>query len=291
MYRNCLILCCLLLLASTANAQTEILSNKYFDIYYPASRSEIAEVVGSYGITELERISRNLKQRTVKRITISILEETEYRQQYSDYLPEWGVAFAIPEKNLILLIFPESFSNPSRLRFIIGHEIAHLLVHDRVATFIPRWFDEGMAMYLSREPNLIDEMQLLLAVLIGGIVPLQRIERSFPETGRSARLAYIESASAILFLIEECGPSSIIQILDATREAGDFRTGFIAATGFDLPQFEMEWRRWIRKRFTLAVLLQPNLLFAVAALSVLMLGIVAKLRRKSASGIDERIEE
>ncbi len=285
------VLTCLLLFIITANGQTRVLSNKYFDIYYPTSRATVAEQVGAYGVSELERISRNLKLTTVERITVSILEEEEYRKQYADHLPEWGVAFAVPDKNLILLIFPGSFRKPSRLRFIMAHEVAHILIHKQAATFIPRWFDEGVAMYLSREPNLIDEMQLLFAVAIGGIIPLPSIEHSFPETGRRARLAYIESVSTIVFLIEEFGPSSITQILQATREANDFRAGFIKATGIDLPQFEMEWRTWIRKRFAFAVILRPNLLFAAAALFVLVFGILKKLQRKRASSIDEGIEE
>lgn len=285
------ILLCVMLVISVSKGRTQVLSSKYFDIYYPPSRGKVAEQVDEYGTSEVERISRNLKLASVTRITITILEEEDYQKQYGDRLPEWGAAFAIPDKNLILLIFPKSFNKPSRLRFIIAHEIAHLLVHERVGSFIPRWFDEGVAMHLSREPNLIDEMQLLLAVVIGGIIPLQRIEQTFPETGRSARLAYVESVSTIVFLIEEFGPSSIIQILDATREANDFRTGFIKATGVDLPEFEMEWRTWIKKRFALAVLLQPNLLFAFVALFILVFGLVTKLRQKRLSRIDEGAEE
>jgi hypothetical protein len=281
----------LLFLAGTANTQTEILSNAYFDIYYPSSRGKVAEQVSVIGTAELERISRNLKQTMIKRITISILEQDDYQEQYGDHLPEWGVAFAIPEKNRILLIFPGSFNKPSRLQFIIAHEIAHLLIHKRAATFVPRWFDEGMAMYLSREPSIIDELQLLLAVAIGGIIPLQELSHSFPETGRRARLAYMESLSTIVFLSEDFGTSSGVQILDATRETGDFRAGFIKATGIDLPQFEMEWRAWIRKRFALAVILRPNVLFAAAALFVLIAGILAKLRAKKASTLNEGIEE
>lgn len=280
-----------LLIARTACGQTQVLSNRYFDIYYPAARSRIAEQVGTYGVEELERISRNLKLTAVKRITVSILEEETYKQRYGDLLPEWGVAFAMPEQNLILLIFPESFRLPSRLRFIVAHEIAHLLIHEQAATFLPRWFDEGLALYLSREPNLIDEMQLLFAVAIGGLIPLRQIEHSFPQTGRRARFAYIESASTIVFLVEEFGPSAFMDILIAARNENDFRAGFIKATAIDLPQFEMEWRTWIRKRFALAVLLRPNLLFAFAALFALVLGIVARLRRTRARGADEGTEE
>ncbi len=280
-----------LLLVECAGAQTEILSSKYFDVYYPASRRGIAEQVAAYAQTELQEISRNLKLTSVKRITISILEEDEYNRQYGEHLPEWGIAFAIPDKNLIILIFPESFRNPSRLRFIIGHEIVHILIHRQAGVFIPRWFDEGVAMYLSREPNVIDEMKLLLAVAMGGIINLESIQRSFPETGRRAQLAYIESASTIVFLVEEFGPSCITHILNATREEHDFRSGFLKATGTDLPQFEMEWRLWIRKRFALTVLLRPNLLFAAAAFAALLIGLFSKLRRGRARSLDEGTEE
>jgi hypothetical protein len=268
---------CLLFLFATAQGQTKVIANKYFDIYYP--------------VLELESVSKDLKLASVERITISILEEEDYKIQYADNLPEWGIAFAIPEKHHILLIFPGSFQRISNLRFILAHEIAHILIHERARTFIPRWFDEGSAMHLSREPNLIDDMELLGAALMGGIIPLSQIERSFPESGRRARLAYIESLSTIDFLMEEFGPAILIQVLDRSREAHDFRQGFIKATGIDLPQFEMEWRTWIRRRFAVTVLFRPNLLFAATAVLVLILGAVARLRRMRASRIDEAIEK
>ena len=283
----------LFILILLANKPTELnlISNRYFDIYYNSTRRNIAEDVSSYSVSELERISRNLYMKTVERITISIIEEDELIEKYGDYFPEWGVGFAIPEKSLIILKFPASFTNPQRLKFIVGHEIAHILIHRKAKTFIPRWFDEGTAIYLSKEQNFIDEIKLFTAVMLKRIIPLEDLEKTFPYSGEQANLAYIESASTIEFLISEYGPYIINQILIETRNINNFEDGFQIATGIDLLHFNLEWKSYLRKRFTVTFILKPNLLFLIVAIFVLMVGLSKRLRRRQLRSSDERLED
>ncbi|TET77241.1 MAG: hypothetical protein E3J41_07590 [Candidatus Cloacimonadota bacterium] len=268
-----------------------LISNRYFDIFYPSARKNIAEDVSNYSVSELERISRNLHITAVEKIQISILEENEFNEKYGSYLPEWGIGFAIPKKSLIILKFPMSFFNPSRLKFIVGHEIAHVLIHRKAGAFIPRWFDEGTAIYLSKEPNFIDEIKLSTAVILKRIIPLKDLTQSFPYSGARANLAYIESASTIEYLISEYGPYIVNQILSETKEARDFGNGFLIATGVDLTVFELEWRTWLKKRFTVTFILKPNLLFLIVAIFVIIIGITRKLRRSRLRSSDECIED
>lgn len=271
--------------------EVNLISNRYFDIYYPSPRKTIAKEVSDYSVIELERISRNLYMHEVQKIKILILEQNEFNQKYGNYLPEWGIGFAIPEKNLILLKFPISFVNPSRLKFIVSHEIAHILIHKKAGVFIPRWFDEGAAIYLSKEPNFIDDIKLSLAILCKKIIHLKDLEFSFPRSGTRANLAYIESASVIECLISEHGPYIVNQILTETKKANDFERGFQIATGTDVVLFEREWRVWLRKKFTVTFILKPNILFMIVALFVLIIGVTRKLRRRRLYCSDECIED
>lgn len=280
-----------LIFLASKQYDVNLLSNRYFDIFYPANRRKIAEDVSNYSISQFERISRNLHIKGAERTNIAIIDEDEFRNKYGAYLPEWGIGFAIPEKNLIILKFPISFVNPSRLKFIVGHEIAHILIHRKVAVSIPRWFDEGSAIYLSKEPNFIDDIKLSTAVIFKKLIPLKDLDKSFPVSGTRANLAYIEGASTIGYLISEFGPHIVNQILDETRESKDFKKGFLIATGLDLTVFEIEWRNWLKKRFTLTFILKPNLLFLIVAILVLIVGITRKLRRRSLCSSDETIED
>ncbi len=280
----------LLFLLFTCNSNVNLISNQYFDVYYPGERREIADNVSNYAVNELERISRNLHIQTVEKITIFIMDEEEFNEKYASELPEWGIGFAKPSQRLIILKFPSSFRNPPRLKFIVGHEIAHILIHSKVDVFIPRWFDEGTAIYLSKEPSIIDDLKLFMAVLFRKIIPLSDLEHSFPHSGTRANLAYIESFSAVTLLISEYGPGIINEILSETAETNDFKRGFLFATGVDLNVFMLEWRTWLTKRFTVSAILKPNLLFFLVAILVLLIGIIQKLRRRSRH-FDESIED
>jgi hypothetical protein len=267
------------------------ISNRYFDIYFPQKKEHIAKAVSDYSLSEIERIARNLHMQDVDRIRISILDEKEFNKDYGNILPEWGVGFAIPKKNLILLKFPSSFNNPPRLKFIVGHEIAHILIHRKARTSIPRWFDEGTAIYLSRELNFMDEIKLSMAVLLKKIIPLEALEENFPYSGEQAYLAYIESVSAVNYLVEQDGPYIINQILVETKKSHSFEDGFLIATKMDVNIFELEWKDYLSKRFKITLLLKPNLLFLIIATFVIILGIIKKLRRRRLNSAQEGFED
>jgi|GEM_PF-6024231 len=286
-----LLLVAYIFLASN-QSDINLLSNRYFDIYYPRGKEKLAEIVSDYSVTEFERISRNLHSEGERRVNISIIDEKELKNKYANCLPEWGIGFAIPEKNLIILKFPISFVYPNRLKFVIGHEIAHILIHRKAKTEFPRWFDEGAAIYLSRDFGFVDEIKLSLAVLTKNIIPLNELKDSFPSSRTKANLAYIESASTIEYLVSDSGPQILPEILKETARFNDFSKGFLMATGgVDLPVFQLEWKNYIKKTFLLTFFLKPNLLFLFVAIFVLFVGISRRWQRKRTSRGQESVED
>ncbi|OQX54242.1 MAG: hypothetical protein B5M53_05985 [Candidatus Cloacimonas sp. 4484_209] len=281
-----------LLFLSIVGNDTQLISNNYFDIYFPKKAEKLAYLVNSLSIEEFERISRNLHLQGMERINISIITEDKLKKHYGSFIPEWGIGFAIPDENLIILRYPVSFMNPSRLKFIVAHEIAHILIHRISKTSIDRWFDEGCAVYLSREPNFIDDVKLSIAVIFKEIIPLKKLTKNFPISDTKAQLAYIESASTIEYLIDEFGPNIINQILEQTKNMKNFNSGFLIATGLDLETFEIEWKNWLRHRFALSLFLKPNIIFLVVTILVIIIGIKRKLQRgKMRSSVDEITED
>jgi hypothetical protein len=81
------------------------------------------------------------------------------------------------------------------LRRVLFHEYTHALVRSMTAQ-CPLWLNEGLAEYFSSQPSQrIDQ-----------IIPLKLLERSFPSGDpRAVLLAYIESYSAVSYLIERYG--------------------------------------------------------------------------------------
>ena len=60
------------------------------------------------------------------------------------------VAFAIPEKNLIVIDYSKMLKHPFSLETTLKHELIHLLLHQHInENVLPRWLDEGLCQWAS----------------------------------------------------------------------------------------------------------------------------------------------
>ena len=58
---------------------------------------------------------------------------------------ELFVAFAVPEKNLIVIDYSRMNLHPFSLRVTFKHELCHLLLHRHISKHrLPRWLEEGI---------------------------------------------------------------------------------------------------------------------------------------------------
>ncbi|MFH1303389.1 MAG: hypothetical protein ABIK07_20175, partial [Planctomycetota bacterium] len=66
--------------------------------------------------------------------------------------PDWGAAAAIPHKKRIVIKSPDHFNLNRSIEELLAHEYSHLaLAHRTGLGSAPRWFEEGLAMMVSRE--------------------------------------------------------------------------------------------------------------------------------------------
>ncbi|MBW2637729.1 MAG: hypothetical protein JRC86_09450, partial [Deltaproteobacteria bacterium] len=108
------------------------------------------------------------------------------------------VAFANPEKKLIVIDYSRMNIHPFTLTTTLKHELCHLLFHHHISRDnLPRWFDEGVAQWASGgigEIIMVNGKRLLnRASLSGKYIPLGRLEHHFPRDDISLKLAYEES--------------------------------------------------------------------------------------------------
>jgi tetratricopeptide (TPR) repeat protein len=102
------------------------------------------------------------------------------------------------------------------LKRVLYHEYTHALIHD-LTPRCPLWLNEGLAEYFSSEHQK----------KVGQIIPLQLLEARFP--GGDPRLvaaAYLESYSAVSYLISKFGFYRLKELLTETAKAKDFATAF-----------------------------------------------------------------
>jgi hypothetical protein len=197
----------------------------------------------------------------------------------------WIAGVAFPARDL--LIVKEDFlallKRPAdRPRAVLEHELAHLVLHRLPQASLPRWFDEGLAMWASRqflEPE--DEIFLSGLARIGGLHSLDALERDVPSTHDLATIAYQESLLLVEWIEGRWGSGEVGRLLDSVEGGGSFASAMAARTGLSPERFWAEFRLWLSGRRPLwEVLLHEVSLWTVAALLALLAILRFAVRRR-----------
>jgi hypothetical protein len=187
--------------------------------------------------------------------------------------PTWGAAIALPVNRTILLRADE----PDVVR-TLRHELAHLALHEAVPVRVPLWFDEGYATWAAGEWDRLGGLELNLAVVRGAIPSLTELDGALRGPAASASDAYALAVSAVTELARR-NPAGTLGPLLARLEAGeDFEAAVLATTGLTLDRFEQEWRRVVRRRYSLGHWLIAGGGWAVLAILLVWL---ARRRRRA----------
>jgi hypothetical protein len=218
--------------------------------------------------------------------TVILMEDDQlFRQMTHSPLV---VGFAVPKKDLVVIHYT-GVRTPSQFQNILTHELCHLLIHKHVKSVpIPRWFDEGIAQWVSNGVMDIihDQKEALLptAAFSDQLIPLGALKNRFPENANGLRLAYEESKSFIDYLISTYGKSRILEILALMKHDIPVRKAFVEVLGTPLFQIEKQWRKSLKQNIAWFAHLSYYLyeiLFAFGALIVIY-GFIRLWRKKRA---------
>jgi hypothetical protein len=187
--------------------------------------------------------------------------------------PAWGAAIALPGARTILLR-----ADVEDLYRTLRHELAHLALHRAVSVRLPLWFDEGYASWAAGEWDRFGTLELNLAVVRGVLPDLRTLDGSLRGSASTADVSYALAASAVAELARRNPSQSLSPLMERLQAGTDFEAAVLATTGLTMPQFEAEWRRTLRRRYSLG-----TWLLAGGGWGFISLGIwVLLLRRKRA---------
>jgi hypothetical protein len=175
--------------------------------------------------------------------------------------PEWGVGFAIPSRDLIILKSPLKFKYNRPFAQIATHELAHIFLSKLSrGSRIPRWLDEGFAMYQSQEWRIGQDVVVARAVLTGSFLPLSQIEsvNAFKES--KAQLAYTESFLAVSYLYGEFGPGTVKEIVTHLSDGSSIDLAFMRTIGSNYLAFQLEFEKYVQGKYNWASLLGDTFL-------------------------------
>ncbi len=198
-------------------------------------------------------------------------------------VPSWSVAVAYPRIRLIIIQSPRATKSTSiDLRKVFKHEFTHIALGKAFSKReeIPRWLNEGLAMYESREWDFSRVSTMTRAVLTDSLIPLSEITHWFPFEVDKAELAYSQSFYLISFLISEYGKDNFHRFLK--EYSGGKELNDVFADVYDIKWKELEevWIHYLKVRFSwLPIVTSTTTLWFLVAIAF----ILAYVKKKRAN--------
>jgi len=234
----------------------------------------------SFYLAKIEKITGPIEQTPLDIFIVA--SEERFDSLAGSSIPDWGAGVAMPYRNRIVIKSPIIIPGEKSLVELLAHELSHIaLARQTWGQRVPRWFDEGMAMYMSAEWGWSENLSIGTAVVFGATIPLNEIEKLNRFDADKAHVAYSESYLAFRYLHETYGVSSIRILLDNIRRGRSIDNAFIAAIGGDQMVFEREFMTYLHGRYNVITLIvNSNMLWIGLALIVIIGFALSRLRRK-----------
>ena len=266
-----------------------------FLFYYPKGDSLLVEYLLKKTDKPLHRVESFFYEPLTTPVTILIVKsDRSFRAYFHNQIPEWSQAIAIPRERMIVLKLSDAEQIKKGPQILV-HEAVHILVFDHLkGANIPTWMNEGLAEYFSEgAPSLQKRIILSNAIVENKMIDLMAIDTLFRFNAVKARLAYIESQSAITFLVQKYGLSHLKQLLDYIAQRKILNDAFKLTYNFDFLDFEIKWNEYIYKHYRWLVLLKfEDWLFAFISLLFLAAVLAVYLRnKKKLKQMEEESEE
>lgn len=272
----CMIICSL---SDSGFPSTQPMTDIHFDIQ--ADDPGLAHETESILVRSRADAERILGDTVDSKISVYIVNSRErFDMLTRGGLPDWGVGCAIPSKGMIVIISPTAAEYRQPFQEIVRHEWAHIALRQRVgSSYIPRFLDEGFAMYFANQWSNSYAVTLAKAQLLGSLFPLRSIDRVNFFNSSQAQIAYAQSYQAVTYLLTEYGHESFEMILDALRDGLSLDGSFEAAIGADFRTFENEYNLYIQKHYSwLLVFSDMWIMWLVLAL-LIIIGFILKKKR------------
>lgn len=211
-------------------------------------------------------------------------DDKTFRELTGNQAPDWGAGVAAPEQGIIVLrAYGGTGGAYDELRSVLRHELAHIALHRYIEPGrIPRWFDEGYAVWASGEMDMDAAWVLRVAFATDRAPPLGTLELSWPAMSADARVAYLLAASAVEYLVRESGTRGLELFLARWHTSHNFENALAATYGLSLDQLESHWRKDVRHRYGwLATITQTSVAFFIMALGVILLYLIRRRRDRA----------
>jgi len=234
-----------------------------------STRADLSNKLGAVVLTDVH-----------VRIARTPMEMTTLAPENAPY-PRYASGVAYPDLGLILItLTPEYASQQHDIVETFKHELGHLALHDAVKGHnVPRWFNEGFAVFVSGESSLPRLQTLWTATVAGNLIPLDKLERTFPDDPITASIAYAEAADVVRYLVRHQDRYRFDGLVERLARGITFDEALRLAYNIDRPTLEAEWREDVSKRYTYWPILSSTVVLWTGIVVLFFVGYRRRKRR------------
>lgn len=280
----------ILLLCSISNTlyaqQLSVLESDGVRVYFDAPRALAAREVAQLYPTVKAELETTLTWKVDFKPTVLLVPD---RKTFTSMAGSpLFVAYALPEKMLIVIDYSRMNTEPFTFATTLKHELCHLLLSRAMQTTrLPRWLDEGVCQWASGGfAELVTgrkQSALAWAALSGRFIALNALSINFPQDEQSLALAYEESRSVVEYIVSSFGKNGILNILAAMQNRHSVNDAVSMGLGISIEELEMQWQGSQRSWTVVIAALVANLytiLFVFAALLTLAIYMRLLIRKR-----------
>ncbi len=230
----------------------------HFDVYYYTAEEALLEKVVSFAESAYDRLSREFDFQIQEPTPLIFYESHAAFEQNNiilNFIPEGVGAFATPVR--FRMVLPVDL--PDReLMNLIEHELTHIFQYHilfrsslgkALTANPPTWLVEGMASYMAKDESARDRMFLRDAAVNDVIPPIT-------EWQGGGFFAYRIGHSLFDYIEETYGRDGFMDFLFEYRNTIGSNVGRAVerAFGVDPEDFDVDFRRWLRRKYLPALL-------------------------------------
>jgi hypothetical protein len=223
------------------------LSSERLDLYWYQGDRAFGEALFDQANKTLDQIEAEAGVRVEVPVKIFIYGSfADLRDAIAVGAQEWTGGQAFTDQGVVVIGV-----SPSDLSYGLvatPHELTHLVIHqatDNPYGDIPRWLDEGLAVYMSGEMDAAwrgYHAEVSINAKANKLMTLQTLSSSFPADSDQASLAYAQSGSVVEFIIQHYGKDDMARLLDIFSKGALYDEALEQALGVNTWELDNAWR-------------------------------------------------
>jgi len=224
------------------------IQSQHFVVHFTETDKKVASRTIQIAEASYWRITAHIGFTPEESIAIFILPS---RNKFKNIgIQDWAIGQAsVGKENIILIQSPRS-NIRINLEKIINHEFTHIVLGAVFKKgYLPRWLNEGLAMYEAQEWELVNNMKIGELYLTHNLSPLSSLIYTFPRDESQAQLAYTQSFDVLLFMMNEYGDDKVIRLIKELASGTNFDLALKKTLGIDLFELEIAWQKSLKRRF------------------------------------------